>query len=310
LAALEELKKREEVHTTVDASTWVISRAPSELPALTQPETQSRTPKKADTKLVSDQILSWMQRMHRVPGEQRSRTKWELASALQMPTVDILDALDDLVARGLVHRLPDTEAWALTPPVDEKRSKMPLQTQDIVEIARAQRMKLGRASTVDRSPIDTTDETAMQEPAITTQKIDTDPYNEPPRFNSELEWTPQFDIYSEDIWNYVSFPLHPLGKRWTRIDKRIVDSEVLDGFVFEVLEYYVLVREELSMEQIHDLVEMTRTRRMKLGRSKTVDRSVIDDTDGTVMQDTPTASSVTQPSESLTETVHPASHQR
>jgi O-acetyl-ADP-ribose deacetylase (regulator of RNase III) len=99
------------------------------------------------------------------------------------------------------------------------------------------------------------------------------PYWEPPPFKPGLEWTPQLDVYSDDIWHYVSFPASPEhGKKWTRIDKRIVDSQVMDGFVFEVLEHNLLVQAELSMEQIHDLVEMTRARRTGKGKGKGKER--------------------------------------
>jgi O-acetyl-ADP-ribose deacetylase (regulator of RNase III) len=102
-----------------------------------------------------------------------------------------------------------------------------------------------------------------------------DPYWEPPPFNPGLEWTPQLDVYSDDIWHYVSFPASPEpGKKWTRIDKRIVDSQVMDGFTFEILENNLLVQAELSMEQIHDLVEMTRAIRTGKGKEKIKDETV------------------------------------
>jgi O-acetyl-ADP-ribose deacetylase (regulator of RNase III) len=100
-------------------------------------------------------------------------------------------------------------------------------------------------------------------------RYDEEPYREPPPFRPGLEWTPQLDVYSDDIWHYVSFPASPEhGKKWTRIDKRIVDPQVIDGFVFEVLEHNFLLQAELSMEQIHDLVEMTRARRTGKGKGK------------------------------------------
>ncbi|KAF1947080.1 hypothetical protein EJ02DRAFT_450051 [Clathrospora elynae] len=264
--AIKELVARKQVHNTIDGSTWVVSHPPKELPTLPQQQKQSETRSKPNTQLLlAAEILSYMEHRNRTPAEQNGLTVRELASALQFPTMDIWHAIRELSARGKIYRPSDAETWAVTPAQEEFVPETQRMQHEIETWPR--KSDEGSGPSMPTADVPSLNITSAS-PELKPVEDDGNPYDEPPPFNPDLEWTPQLDVYSKDIWNYVTFCSPASDGRWTRIDKRLVDTEVLENLEYEILEHNVLVHRVLLMDEIHDLVEMTRLRRIGLANRR------------------------------------------
>jgi O-acetyl-ADP-ribose deacetylase (regulator of RNase III) len=280
-AAIRHLTARRQIHCPSDEETWVVTPQSGKATSQTQdvahdtaPNVESTSPNEDATSAssLSERALSYLQRLEKAPG--RGEHISDLASGLNTSIAELESVLPNLRDEGMVKNTDGNSYWAVALEPNTHQRDPGQSSSWVPSITLTQR-------TVENDYSDK--EVVFSEvlkPSFTGNTLQSDvvedPYYEPPPFNPGLEWTPQLDVYSDDIWHYVSFPASPdEGKKWTRIDKRIVDPQVMDGVVFEVLERNLLVQAELSMEQIHDLVEMTRARRMGKGKGK-MDDEIVD----------------------------------
>ncbi|KAF1362179.1 hypothetical protein EJ07DRAFT_58890, partial [Lizonia empirigonia] len=124
-AATESLSKQNYIHSTIDASTWVISQAPAELRVLSEhqqelpihqivaPSIVSGTNKseKSDLlfqmELLEQQIMSYFTTFRSTPLLERGCKSQDLARALSKDVNEVELALDQLAEQGRVHLASD-----------------------------------------------------------------------------------------------------------------------------------------------------------------------------------------------------------
>ncbi|KAJ4367074.1 hypothetical protein N0V83_007604 [Neocucurbitaria cava] len=203
LAAITELAAQGKVHNTVDSSTWVISRPPPELPALLQQPEQPETRQPFATddpqqslSTLAKQILSYMEYVNHAPGNTSGQTIRELASALQLPTSEIWPAIRELEAKGHIRRSLNEETWIINTPEANTA---------VAEVRDAPIFKDTPPSPTSPSASSSFQPTA----GSSSSYIDMD-----------------LDLSTINLDDYFTYPT-PSGERWTRIDKRLVDAQVL-----------------------------------------------------------------------------------
>ncbi|KAF9694989.1 hypothetical protein EKO04_007139 [Ascochyta lentis] len=242
--ATESLSKQDYIHNTIDLSTWVISQAPTELPALRErlsevPIRQIAPPSTAPTvsktektdllfqmDLLEQQIMSYFTNFNtRSPLEKGCKSR-ELANALDQDVDEIELALDQLAEQGKLHLAPDGETWNTPLP----RQYVPSKLEDI------------RDATEFR---DTPPSPIVRATSAETQ-------------NPPIDIVDAADLENLYVDEQSMLPLG-LGTRWTRIDKAYVDPQVLANADEEFHEegYSLIVHRTLRRGELKQWVQKT-----------------------------------------------------
>lgn len=244
VAATESLSKQNYIHSTIDASTWVISQAPAELRVLS--ERQQETPlhpliapsialstdksEKSDLlfqmELLEQQIMSYFTTFRSTTLLERGCKSQDLAKALSKDVNEVELALHQLAEQGRVHLASDGETWNTSLP----RQHIPSEEGHIRDATDFQ--------DTPPSPVIPAMRTAAQIPPIDT--VDA----------TDLE---TFDG-AEDS----GYPPH-VGIRWTRIDKSYVDPQVLvdEHEEFHEEGYSLIVHRVLRRGELKQWVQKT-----------------------------------------------------
>lgn len=221
-AAIEELATQRKVHNTIDVNTWVISYTPKDLPPLSQQQRQSGTKDQpADSEqdlaidLLATKTLAYMKYVNYAPRNKNGQTIREIASALQKPTSEIWPVIRELAARGDIQQSSDAETWVVT---ELPQNVLP----EVQESSRSREQ--GRIEDAELS-INTLVRDAPNFNDIPTSPITPIPPSEIPTAGVPKSYI-DLDLNTGNIDEYFSYP-SSFGQRWTRIDKLLVDPQVL-----------------------------------------------------------------------------------
>ncbi|KAH7348035.1 hypothetical protein BKA66DRAFT_505128 [Pyrenochaeta sp. MPI-SDFR-AT-0127] len=289
-AAIEELAAEKKVHNTVDESTWVISYTPKDLPPLPHQQRQPETkelPVTGDNEkamnLLATKILAYMKYVNYAPENKNGQTIREIASALQQPTAEIWPAIRELASRGDIRQTLNAETWIVTS-IPQNVSH---EAQELVEGDK-------EGIIVSTDPVTTTivREVPSFNETPTTPTTETLPSQASAVGLSESYI--DLDLRNVNIDDYFSYP-SPFGERWTRLDKKLVDAQVLTEAEedFEdtgdnLIIHRVLRRGEIQLwaertreiRKWHEQTRETRERRAELTASRSSRRGDARDRDG------------------------------
>ncbi|KZM21834.1 uncharacterized protein EKO05_0003127 [Ascochyta rabiei] len=242
--ATESLSQQNYIHNTIDKWTWVVSQAPTDLPALGErlsgvPIRQTAPPStipslekanetdKADLlfqmDLLEQQVMSYFTHFNSgSPLEQGCKSQ-DIAKALDKDVDEVELVLDQLAEQGKLHLAPDGETWNMPLP----RQHIPSKSEDIRNA---------------------------------TEFRDTPPSPVIPALSAEAQNTPIDIVDAADLGalDVDDPPPHP-GTRWTRIDKAYVDPRVLANLDEEFHEegYSLIVHRVLRRGELKQWVQKT-----------------------------------------------------
>ena len=247
--AIEELAAPGKVHNTINGQTWVLSQPPTELPTLSGSvddtarihSTQSRDAVKSTISIA--RVLSIIEDARSAPGSGGGQTVREVAAALQMSTAEIWPLIRALVKTGHIERSPSNEeVWMVTAKIPHER---PQGDEDDQEHERRARSS-ARSSVRDATPFGDTppSPTALHAP------------------HNILTPAKGVDFSTLNIDDYFTYSTSN-NTRWTRIDKRLVDADVLKKAEeeFDETEDSVIIHRHLRRGDIRRWADQTRALR-------------------------------------------------
>ncbi len=256
-AAIKELATLRKIHNTTDENTWVISYSPSNLPPLEQQKPSDTFASSAidkteqTTSVLTGQVLAYMKFGSLTPERQSGHTVREIASALQRPTQDIWPAIRELSARGDITRSQNTEKWVVTDTGRESTSELQKFASGNEASRIQQRNPDAAVAEVRETPI------FQDTPPSPVDQFD----QSPSKFTSSSDATtkPSADISTVQAADFLSDPAAS-GARWTRIDKKLVDPQVLTevGETFEEKGDSLIVHRVLRRGEIERWAEKTK----------------------------------------------------
>ncbi|KAF1850975.1 uncharacterized protein K460DRAFT_382512 [Cucurbitaria berberidis CBS 394.84] len=256
-AAIEGLAAQDKAHNTIDGSTWVISRPPAELPTLLPQQRQPKEQSIPAFELMSPlavQILSYMTYVNRASGNESRQTVREIASALQLPTSEIWPEIRQLAARGDIQRSLNAETWVVTATRRENQSPAQHPSGNL------------RNRTTGRSPEPPSTTAQVRNPPIFKDTPPSPTTAEPSTSNTDYDLA--LDLSTINLDDYFT----PSGARWTRIDKRLIDAQVLleAEEEFDDTEEGFVVHRVLRRGEVRTWAEKTRERRNRPASSSGV----------------------------------------
>ena len=257
LAAIEELAVLRKVHNTIDGSTWVISRAPSSLPPLQQQQKPNIIPASSATdktdmamSMTAAQVLSYMKFGSLTPENENGHDIREIESALQKPTADIWPAIRELSERGDIRRSLNADTWVVVAKVRQRSASWYQKFAEGKEMNPKEPQEPGALAEIRETP--------------TFQDTPPSPIEQPqenlpvPPKSSELMPNSNVDLSTVQAADFSSDPSPP-GTRWTRINKDLVDAQVLTevGETFTETEDSLMVHRVLRRGELERWTEKT-----------------------------------------------------
>ncbi|KAF2128477.1 hypothetical protein P153DRAFT_397547 [Dothidotthia symphoricarpi CBS 119687] len=199
---------------------------------------------------LAKQILSHLTTdLESRPGSYIGQHTKDIASALHKSVADISAAIEELAAQGHVHNTIDGNTWVV--------SHHPKDLPTLAERRKKSNTSETKSPWVREAPEfhDTPPSPTTRHRSSSKQPVDT--------VSSELE----LDIIN--INDYFTYP-SPFGARWTRIDKRLVDAQVLTEAdeEFDDTEDSLVVHRVLRRGEIRSWAEQTRDLRKGKEESK------------------------------------------
>lgn len=216
--------------------------------ATSDPTKNTKTPEPSNIEILSPlalEILSHLTTdLKSRPGSYIGQNIKDIASVLLKSTAEISAAMEDLAAQGYVHNTLDGNTWVI--------SHHPNELPALVE--RPKKVAASETTTTQLREVtrfhDTPPSPTSYHPSTSKQAID---------MNS-----PELDLNTINIDDYFTYP-SPSGVRWTRIDKYLVDAQVLTDAdeAFDNTEDGLIVHRVLRRGEIRNWAKQTRELRKR-----------------------------------------------